>query len=39
MKTPAAAFDKGLPRIGDSAREEHYYTAGLGACLQGAARV
>jgi len=25
----AAAFDKGLPIIGDSAREEHYYTAGL----------
>lgn len=25
----ATAFDKGLPLIGDSAREEHYYTAGL----------
>jgi len=25
----AAAFDKGLPLIGDAAREEHYYTAGL----------
>ncbi len=25
----AAAFDKGLPLIGDSAREEHLYTAGL----------
>ena len=25
----AAAFDKGLPLIGESAREEHFYTAGL----------
>ncbi len=25
----AAALDKGLPLFGDSAREEHYYTAGL----------
>ena len=25
----AAALDKGLPLIGDTAREEHYYTAGL----------